>query len=589
MAKAAQSSQEFRLSVDTLGAVIRRWKSIGIGTVLVTVLAGAMSYLLPKTYQATAQLLINLSPYKSSSLEQAPLEVDTYERLLRHPGHVEEVKKRLNLHEMTVESLRNRMRVFVVKRPSVRETTFAPLIELQVTGTEPETCQAIANLWAELATSESLRIKSAVIKRDNERIRSQFNTTSGSLRDKEEALKNFDIAVQLEERIAELEVVRKQLAAEQQNLGTLRLEFGVAQARLDDLKHKYASFFVDGVWVGTLGGGIRGTTASLETAGVDPLAEQFLHARNELLDKSRSLADYKIRERVEVAQQEYEDLTDTIERLSREVNGTRTNLAQEEAKLERLTAEIAGVPQYVLESKAISDEALWSAVADHPKSLDEITSKRLTSEKLNPIWLSLQGRLEYVKPEIAALQARLQSQETLLAQLRSQRAARHDDVVRHTRDVQNLDTELQVAKDRYEVLAKAFLLISEEAMFQEGETTRLRAEITNSEQQVERLTSAAMVLGEYTVTQTLEKERLQRELTSTKNIYTSLATKYEEARITELEVSGDLQIAFPAPLPEDSIGPNRPLIVGTAFLCSVIFFLLLAVVREYVEQQSLAT
>jgi uncharacterized protein involved in exopolysaccharide biosynthesis len=78
---------------------------------------------------------------------------------------------------------------------------------------------------------------------------------------------------------------------------------------------------------------------------------------------------------------------------------------------------------------------------------------------------------------------------------------------------------------------------------------------------------------------------LERELKSISNIHTLLATKFEEARVTELEVSGDLQIAFRAARPEHKVKPRRSLIVAAAFLCALVLFTLLALAREYVRQQ----
>ena len=92
--------------VDILGTLLRQWKAIAAGVVAVTFLAAVVSLLLPKTYRAEAALLINPSPYKTSALEQSPLDVDTYKEILRSPGLVEEVRARIGLTDMTVEGAR---------------------------------------------------------------------------------------------------------------------------------------------------------------------------------------------------------------------------------------------------------------------------------------------------------------------------------------------------------------------------------------------------------------------------------------------------------------------------------------------------
>lgn len=572
--------------MDVVGVLVRQWKAIALWVSLVTVLAAVVSLFLPKTYRSEATLLINPSPYKSSSLEQAPLDVDIYDRMLRSPALIADVRTLLGLTNLTVEKMLNKMHVALLKRPNVRETTYAPILLLQVEDKSPELCQKIAKTWADLATSASLRIKGAAIKQSNERIRKQFEDTTEVLTVKEETLKKFDMTSQLIERKAQLEMLRTQLTSEQDNLESLRLQSGVAQTRLDDLKRKYASFFINGVWIGTLHENGNETTSILASAKVEAMPLQFLHARNDYVEKTRDYTNYKIKKRVDITKRQYDILINKILRFEQDIEDMRLSLATQKAKLTELERVATSVPQRLIVNKAITDEALWSALAKDARSLDELTSKRLISEEINPIWLSTQGRIQYLKPDIASLEARMESYGKLLEQLREDQGKLDEVVVSQTQDAQNLETEMRFAKDRYETLFEGYLRISRDIMYQEGEVARLREEIVNSEKQCGRLTSETLSLINYTVVKDLERERLQRELVSVKNIYTSLAAKYEEARITELEVSGDLQIAFAPVQPEGKIKPKRSLIVMSAFLCALVFFSLLAIARDQIRQQA---
>lgn len=585
VADRTQSPQDSTLRIDVLGAIIRYWRFIAFWTVVATILAAFLSSLLPRTYMATACLLINPSPYKTSSLEQPPLDVDVYDRMLRSAALVKKVRDQVGLKDVTVERLRSKMQVRLIKRPSVRETTYAPLLVLQVEDQDPRKCQQLANTWAELATSTSLRIKSAVIERDKDRIRTQFNETKRLLEQKEDELARFDMTARLVERKAELEMLRKQLTSEQGNLERLRRELSVAQTRLDDLKRKYESFFVGGIWVGTLYQADGDTSALLDATAVEPLARQLLLARNNLVKKSRELARFKIQQGVEILKHRYDVVRDKIERIERERADAHLTLAGEKAKLADLERRQKTIPQRLIVAKAITEEALWKALVDRPEKLDDLTSTRLVSEQINPLWLSTQGRLHYVRSQATELEARLGSYEALLKQLRAEEAKLDSLVETCDRQVQNLETEVELAEDRYEALFQIFLRISYDIAVQESTVARLREEIANSQRQVDRLTSAVSELNNYTVAKELERERLQRELTSVKNIYTSLATKYEEARVTELEVSGDLQIALRAALPEEKIKPKRSAVVSVTFLCALILFSGLAVLREYVGRQ----
>ena len=585
MENSAQAAPDPPQRLDTIGVLLRRWKFITIWTIIVMVLVGGLSSLLPDVYSATAYLLINPSPYKSTSLEQPPLTVDTYENILRSLPLVEEVRTTLNLRHMTLESLRNRMRVELIRRASVRETTYAPMLLLRTRGTNPKRCQAIANAWADIATSASLSIKGGNIQRDNERIRTQFTDTKRVLEEKEDALTTFNMTAQLVERQAELAMIRKQLTDEQQNLEQLRLELSVAQTRLGDLKHKYASFFIDGIWIGTLYGATHDHATSLTAAQVEPLPLQFLLARNTLLQKFEEFTNLKINERVDIVKRQYDTLVNKITRFEQDIEDLRLKLATEKAKLLDLESEIKTVPTRLVVGKAITADALWTTLAARPGSLDELTSKVLATEHVNPVWLSMEGRMQYLRPEVASLEARLRSYEALLPELRDEQTTLNSVVVTQTQTTQNLETEKRLAAEHYETLSQVFLEISRDIMTEEGEVARLEKEIANSERQVDRLTSTAQALNDYAVTKRLEEERLQRDLASVKNMYTSLATKYEEARITELEISGDLQIISRAVLPESKIGPSRARAVASAFLCGLVLFSLFAIAREHVRRQ----
>jgi uncharacterized protein involved in exopolysaccharide biosynthesis len=569
-----------------VGVLVRQWKSIAVWVFIVTVLAALVSLFLPKTYRAEALLLINPSPYKSSSLEQSPLDVDTYERMLRSPALIEEIRAALHLEKKTIENLLNKMKVMLIKRASQRETTYAPLLLLQVEGEQPEMCQAMANTWADLATSASLRIKGAALNLANKRIREQWKDTREVLQKKEDDLTTFDTSAQLIERKAELEMLRTQLASEQDNLESLRLQHALAQTGLEDLKRKYASFFVKGVWVGTLHDNDGEASAILSAAKVEGLPLQFLHARNDYVEKTREYTNYKIKKRVDITKRQYDILINKIIRFEQDIEDMKMSLATQKARLESLQSMATSVPERLVVRKAITDDSLWAALAKGTPSLDQITSKCLASEQTNPLWLSAQGRIQYLQPEIASLEARIQSHQKLLEQLREEQGKLDEIVVGQTQDTQNLETETRFAQDRYETLFQIYLKISHDIMFQEGEAARLHEEIANSEKQIVRLTSQTVSLVNYTVTKELDRERLMRDLTSVRNIYTQLAAKYEEARITELEVSGDLQMAFRAVLPEEKIKPKRSAIVGSAFLCALVFFSLLVIARDHIRQQT---
>lgn len=585
MDNSIQAGGDPKPRIDTIGVLLKRWKFITLWVLIVTVLAGLMTSALKNRYEAIAYLLVNPSTYKSSTLDQPPLEVDVYQRILTSPELVASVKERLGFEDMTIEQLLRQMKVGLTNRRTVRETSYAPVILLQVLGYSPERCQKIANAWADEATSASLRIKGTSIQADNERIRKQFEDTEKLLVSIEDDLTSFDTRAQLTEKKAELQTLRKQLTTEQEKINQLLVDYSASQARLKDLKRSYDTFFINGVWVGTLYGLENGENAMMNPKDIAPETLQFLLARNDMVEKSRKFTNYKIQEHVEIVKRQYKILINKILRFEQDIEDMRLRLATEKARLAALEKEVVAVPERLPVAKAITDDALWQQRVSAAPRVDDITSEVLVSEEVNPIWLTAQARIQYLKPEISSMEARLKSYESLLNQLRTEQADLDSTVVLQTQNAANLETEMLLAKERYEQLSSIFLLTSHDIMYEEEMVSRYKEEIEDSRQQVARLTSATLELNEYTVEKEMERERLNRELTTVKGVHNALALKYQEARIVELEVSGDLQVVSEAVLPQTPIGPSRVLYILAAFLASLIFFSLLVLASEYVRQQ----
>ena len=84
---------------------------------------------------------------------------------------------------------------------------------------------------------------------------------------------------------------------------------------------------------------------------------------------------------------------------------------------------------------------------------------------------------------------------------------------------------------------------------------------------------------------TIDELRLRRELTSAENLYTTLQTRYEEARLAEASAVPDVSILDAAVPPQWPSKDRAPIIVFTAFLASLGAAAGLALLRDRTDQR----
>ena len=206
----------------------------------------------------------------------------------------------------------------------------------------------------------------------------------------------------------------------------------------------------------------------------------------------------------------------------------RRRLGRLRPSVAQLEKEIASTPQYLIVSKAISDEALWRVQSQGGAAGDgdELGKAQLQSQEVNPVYVTLGQRLAEDRVNLNSLGPQIESLEKQLETMR----------------------------------AKAI---------------EVRQSLLDGERRIAEMERRHKV----------EAGSLQRAVDASRYSFEMLAEKIGEARLAQSEPDKDLKLGAYAGLPSSPAGPRRTLIVAGAtaagFVLSVAGLLLLGLFRGY--------
>ena len=209
--------------------VILKWKwIIIIGTLACMAVAGAVSFLLPKIYQASVTLMVSepkMAESTSATQYFVSYPLKTYEGIIKNRSLEAKVIERLKLdlspYEMTLDDLNENI--------TVESSRDSKLISLKVEFPDSELAQQIANELAVLAVdfNKTLTEKESVDSRDF--IKVQLEEAKLKLEQSEKALLDF-------QRVAQIDSLKKELAIQLTLKGNFEIDFKNTETALEQNK-----------------------------------------------------------------------------------------------------------------------------------------------------------------------------------------------------------------------------------------------------------------------------------------------------------------------------------------------------------------
>lgn len=501
---AADSSQEGDPRLAEMVRFVRRhWIFIVCGA-LATAIAVILGVLLlvPPRYRASATLIV-VPPGFASDLKPPALSLQGYQRLLESGGVLDETTRKLTEQGLlepgralaigrTLET-----RIYVSRRSE--ETPLAPIIEAVAVSRSAEEAAAIANAWAEAFLNHSRKLVVGSTAPAIELIESIYSRQRTDLE-------------QLSEK--RLELVSRYLGQEAEL--TERWDRKVNEATV--------------AWDRKL--------VAFKKETEDRLAE-YQTATRRMLEES--------------AGQDGVDLSDVSS------GDPEHNPAAADAELEKalrqvvsLRVQVAQTPRLLLLEKAVTDEALWQALALSQGRLVELqplTERSLLSQEVNPVYTQLALRLAEVETGLQAYTGGDRKRAELLT-------ARLE----------------QMQRERSAGLAK---LLADRAVEFDRQQREKQLELERLQRQ-RRLELAALDSE-----RNLRLAEIDRDLDSSRQLFTKLAASYNQVLVAKAEQKvPDVRLGSPA-VPPIEPQPRRLAVKGlVALILGGLLSTAVALVRE---------
>ena len=324
---------------------------------------------LPRHYEASATLAI-VPPRFSSDLKPGTLTVKGYQTLLESDAVIAETKHRLIAKGLVKTDDEFELgkeletRIFVARR--AEDINLAPMLQVVAQGETAEQAAAIANTWAAVFLERTRDLMAGSTSSTVQFIEGQFPAAR--------------------ERLIGLENDRLTTATG-------------FQKRFDDATTAW-----------------NGKVIAYNNATAD-LTAAFKAETRRLVEDFKSQHDLETR-RVQLRSLRlaYADLQDEQARVN-------SQLQQKQLQVDALRLQIKQTPQFLTLDKAITDDALWAAVAAGKGDAKEpagIDGKHLRSQEVNPVYTTIASNLSQTETDLNALGPRAQQLEQRLAEMRGE-------------------------------------------------------------------------------------------------------------------------------------------------------------------------
>ena len=490
---------------------------------------------MPKIYRATATLIL-LPPKFSTELRPAPLSVETYQSILRSDYITSKLKSGLVSHGVIEpgHGIGAKLRTMIFPG-KVRDEPYRPLIDLVVQTNSPEKAEKIANIWADVFVVESAGLASRGKKGTLEFINTQYPAVSKVLRDQESELKDKE---------------------DYYDQALLRLEGDWSEKILDFGNESQKLMGDHERETGKLIGNHEKETEKLKLEFADRWKPDLM--KGQLGIKTAKLANFE------------DDLLDT-----------ELAIKTSRDKLQQIRQEIQSQPKYLVLSKAIMDEALWDRISKEgldalPEHLENL---KLRSEQINPVYMTL---LKQLTSDQITYDTLVPKKEHLINEIERLRGG-----IDQFRDrITTIDIDLFALTKNRETDLFALTKDRETDLFaltkdREVELKTLSEEGISGLALLEKTKDSEIGLLKREAG--YQTERLRRERDNTKVAHASLATKYESARLAEVEESEDVKIGAYAERPDFPVGPRTQLNTMIAAVIGLVMSVLLAFFLGYIE------
>jgi capsular polysaccharide biosynthesis protein len=551
-----------------------------IGSVVIIAILIAFAYstfIIEPVYEAKSTLLI-LTPRYTTSLEVESFSIDTYRNLATTDSIKQKVINDLDLRNesgerYSADQLDGMMSIEILASEE-NDNGDAPLIELRVKNRDPELAANIANAWAKNFIKDSREIRKNEVIEVATVIQEQFKDTEEKLNNLKSDLLAFNkenrlglLRQRLSNRENKLNENNKKILDLEKTIGAKKARYKIIISQLDKMEK-------DGKWIGEL----RNEVNIGNNYGLLKVKDQFLNYQEKLKNFNQENDLNLIQEEIKSARN---NITKYQNRIS-ELKNKMVNLREENQNLNEVLGEEDS--RWIV-NRSIDNNTLWENILSE-KELNLLKKLKLEDEIVNPIYKKAKNNLtdnrvilKKIPTLIKYYNSQIENENNRLKKLNEEYYGL--ELIKN-----NISNNLSMYRDSYNSFAKRYEDLVNKKVNLELELEEISAELAYYRKDESKLTSEIKEMQNQLWEAENEKSLLEQRIKDVKSTYSSLASRVEEARITEAQRTSDVKFYAEAVTPSKPLGNNSKLNMAIAAVLALMLAVFIVFFREFMKEHN---
>lgn len=487
--------------IDLREVFVILWR--GKWTIIVLMLVAALvagvggRLVLTPSYEAVATLLI-MPPTYQSAIEPEPLPLQTYRALALTPAIANQVVEHLQLKNAKDEPLTaNDVLGVVEAEVSVPQGTrtdnrqIAGIISIKVSWSDPSVAKEIANTWAAVFMENTAHIRKSESDEIVGVILNQFTSTEEALRSSERQLLEFRATGSIPLVTQQVELLTSQLGERREYVLRLQADLEMKRHQLETLNSQLAALEHNGEWLGLL----TRDYSKLRDNG-NPVRKRIIEAMHQLQGANNALKAFEDGARISLLEQELAQEQTLLFAYQNELAKLQAEGSQQEAQVAALSSALQDQEKTLVMSRSLTTDALWTALIENERALEELKTLRLLDEIPNDNYQHIERLLTSTQVELAAQPKKIEAYKELVGDS-MERIAYLESALRELRqERQALEDQVAISRQLYDSLKEQYTSLKQKWGELASEVSMLESELRLATAQLEQHEKAVAVLQE---------------------------------------------------------------------------------------------
>lgn len=281
-----------------------------------------------------------------------------------------------------------------------------PVLVLHARWRSPEEAQVIANEWARIAEDKSREVYTIGVEASKNFIGEMFDESNTELENLEDSLKSETLGANLRVKEARQDSYSKKIIALEDAILDIDVEIAVNTRAITEGSRRALEQEFEGDWIGAVAEDalLRGAEYPFEMSEISDVAAKVVDLTQRKVSQRDALRHYLREQNLLAKQKQFEHYEADIVRILAEKSECDDELPSLEGSLASLEKLLESIPEKVVLSKAITDDALWQSYLEGGETADKARTP-LQSESLNPVYTTTIQSVVQLSSEIQKLRA----------------------------------------------------------------------------------------------------------------------------------------------------------------------------------------